>query len=611
MPLDNTPSSNQPQPWEKSYPADLRWDSEIPEITMVDLFEESVKKFKDSTCLNFMGKKYSYKEVGEMADRFAKGLQDQGVGKGSKVGLCLPNTPFYVVAYYGALKAGATVVNFNPLYAEKEMENQIKDSDADVMVTVNLKQVYPKIDRVLGQANLKKIIVCDMADALSGKEAAGFRAINRLAGLPLVGKKFRSIGDKKGVQPVSKIKKDKNHLSFEKMLKSKGKLKPVEVHPDDIAVLQYTGGTTGVPKAAMLSHGNLSANTQQATLWFTGGKEREKQDKVLAVLPFFHVFSMTAQMNLSIFTGAEIVMLPKFDLKQTLETINKEKPTIFAGVPTIYKAITDYKDVGKYDLSSLDVCISGGAPLPEEIMQGFKKLTGIELVEGYGLSESSAAAIANPLNGEKKINSIGLPLPKTEVKFVALPDETTPVKYQGEICLRGPQIMKGYWKRPDETEAVMDKDGFLHTGDVGYMDKDGYIFINGRTKDMIIASGLKVFPRKVEEAILKNDAVSDVSVIGVSDPYRGETVKAFIVLKEGKTLTAEELDKFLKDHLSSYEVPKLVEFRDSLPLTMIGKPDKKALREEEKAKQAAAAKPAATNAVVAPKPKKKDGPKPS
>ncbi len=280
-------------------------------------------------------------------------------------------------------------------------------------------------------------------------------------------------------------------------------------------------------------------------------------------------------------------------------------------MPTIYKAITDYKDVGKYDLSSLDVCISGGAPLPEEIMQGFKKLTGIELVEGYGLSESSAAAIANPLNGEKKINSIGLPLPKTEVKFVALPDETTPVKYQGEICLRGPQIMKGYWKRPDETEAVMDKDGFLHTGDVGYMDKDGYIFINGRTKDMIIASGLKVFPRKVEEAILKNDAVSDVSVIGVSDPYRGETVKAFIVLKEGKTLTAEELDKFLKDHLSSYEVPKLVEFRDSLPLTMIGKPDKKALREEEKAKQAAAAKPAATNAVVAPKPKKKDGPKPS
>jgi long-chain acyl-CoA synthetase len=366
------------------------------------------------------------------------------------------------------------------------------------------------------------------------------------------------------------------------------------LHPDDLAVLQYTGGTTGVPKAAMLTQGNLSANTQQVTLWFTGGQERPKQDKVLAVLPFFHSFGMIAQMSLGISTGSEILLVPEFEIKSVLKTINDEKPTIFAGVPTIYKAITDCKTVGNYDLSSLEVCISGAAPLSAETMQAFKTLTGIELLEGYGLSESSAAATANPLNGMKRTGSIGMPLPGTEVKLVPqdptalvrLPGADVPVVVQGEICLRGPQIMKGYWKRDDETALVLDKDGWLHTGDIGRFDDDGYLNIVGRIKDMIIASGLKVFPRKVEEAVLKNEAVDDVAVIGVKDAYRGENVKAFIVLKEGKTLNAADLTAFLKDHLASYEVPKLVEFRDSLPLTMIGKPDKKELKRQEAEKEA-------------------------
>ncbi len=325
---------------------------------------------------------------------------------------------------------------------------------------------------------------------------------------------------------------------------------------------------------------------------------------MLVVLPFFHVFSMTVQMNLSIKLGAEIVMLPQFDAKTTLKTIDAEKPTMFAGVPTLYKALMDHPEVSKYDLSSLKICLSGGAGLPETTQQRWTKLTGTALTEGYGLSETSPIAVANPVHGEKKLNSIGMPLPKTEVKIANLefPDQACPIRMEGEICLRGPQVMQGYWNRADETANVMDKDGYFHTGDVGYMDEEGYIFIVDRIKDMINASGLKVFPRKVEEAIMQHPNVSEVIVLGVKDEYRGETVKAFIVYKQDaakvddKTMTA-----FLRDKLAPYEMPKQFETRDSLPKTMIGKPDKKALKQEEAAKEAAKAK-APPAAPKAPKP---------
>jgi len=564
------------QPWAKKYPVDIDWHADVPQSTMVALFDESVKKHADRTALHFMGKTLTYKELGEKVDSFAKSLQDQGIGKGSKVGLCLPNTPFYVIAYYGAMKAGATVVNFNPLYAEHELKHQINDSECDMMVTVNVKQVQPKVEKMLGQTCLKKIITCDLADALPGVKSFAYRTLNGVKGL------F-------GKSDTVKVRQDDKHLSFAKMIAKKGKPKPVEITKDDIAVLQYTGGTTGVTKGAALSHGNLSANLYQANLWFTGGKPTPKQEKMLAVLPFFHVFSMTVQMNMSLQMGAELVMLPKFDLKETLKTIDKEKPTMFAGVPTLYKAIIDCKDVKKYDLSSLKICLSGGAALNENVMHGFKKLTGVELVEGYGLSETSPIAIANPVKGEKKLNSIGMPLPQTEIKIANLefPDQNQPIKMEGEICLRGPQVMKGYYNKPGETANVMDKDGFFHTGDVGYVDEDGYVFIVDRIKDMINASGLKVFPRKVEEAIMSHPKVSESIVIGVADEYRGETVKAFVVLKEGEKLEQKELLDYLKGHLAPYEMPKLMEYRTALPKTMIGKPDKKALVAEEKAKAAA------------------------
>ena len=356
---------------------------------------------------------------------------------------------------------------------------------------------------------------------------------------------------------------------------------------NDIAVLQYTGGTTGIPKAAMLTHKNLAANTQQAGIWFNAGRGSDAPEKVMTVLPFFHVFSMTVQMNLSVHMGDEIILMqpaPKLDPQALLQLMAREKVGVFAGVPDLYKKLLEVEGNDKYDLSSLKVCVSGAAPLPQQTWESWKKRTGIEIVEGYGLSETSPLAIANPINGRKKVNSIGIPVPLTEVRITNLdfPDQSVPIKVDGEICLRGPQVMKGYWNRPDETEKVMDKDGFFRTGDVGHIDEDGYVFITDRIKDMVIVNGFKAFPRHIEEAIMKHPAVSEVIAMGVKDSEKGEAVKAFIVLKPDQKVTAEELNAFLKDKLAHYEQPKPknIEFRSELPKTPIGKILRKALREE-------------------------------
>jgi long-chain acyl-CoA synthetase len=553
-------------PWKDSYPVDIKWDSNIDPATLPALFDQAVKSFAARPCLSFLGKKTTYRETGEMVARFAKGLQGIGVGKGTRVGLCLPNSPFYVIAYYGALKTGATVVNFNPLYAEKEIESQITDSRTEVMVTLNVPQIQPKVEGMLGRTPLKKIVFCELADALP----------------PLKGLVFAFLKKNGG-----NVREDAAHAAFRTLVRNDGRPAPADIAPGDVAVLQYTGGTTGVPKAAMLTHANLTANIRQVHLWFTGGAPAPEGEKMLAVLPFFHVFSMTVQMNLTLITGAELIMLPKFELKNMLKTITREKPTIFAGVPTLYKAIAGYPDIKRYDLTSLKLCLSGGAPLPETTRAEFRALTGLDLVEGYGLSETSPLATGNPVKGLRKINSIGLPVPRTEIKIADMDTgaQVLPGK-EGEICIRGPQVMKGYWNRPEETAAVFDAQGFLRTGDIGYMDADGYIFIVDRIKDMIIASGFKVFPRRVEDAILEHPAVAEVMVAGLKDDYRGETVKAWIVLKEGSTATERDFRDFLHVRLAPYEMPKLMEFRQSLPRTLIGKPDRKTLLAEERAKAA-------------------------
>ena len=548
-------------PWERSYPPDVDWHADIPTAPLYQLMDDAVAKFAGRPCIDFMNKRYTYAQIGALVDRAARGFQALGVGKGSKVGLFLPNTPYFVICYYGILKAGGTVVNFNPLYAEREVAKQIEDSETDIMVTLDLAVLYGKIAKMLQETRLKQIIVAKMADILPFPKNWLFPILKR--------------------KDVARIPSDHRHIPFARLISNSGKPEPVAIDPlQDVAVLQYTGGTTGVPKGAMLTHANIYANAIQSRMWCSDAKPGE--ERMLGVLPLFHVFAMTGVMNLPLAMGAEMVLVPRFELEQVIKLIQSKKPTLFPAVPTIYTAIVNHKDIGSYDLSSIRFCLSGGAPLPVEVKLAFESKTGCKLVEGYGLSETSPVATANPMYGVNKAGSIGIPLPGTIVEIVSLDDRSklVPQGEKGEICIRGPQVMKGYWKRPAETMDAM-ADGRLHTGDVGYMDEDGYTFIIDRIKDMILCGGYNVYPRNVEEAIYLHPAVAECVVAGVPDPYRGQTVKAYVTLTEGHRLTQEDLAEFLRDKLSPIEIPKQLEIRDELPKTMIGKLSRKALLEEE------------------------------
>ncbi|QQP90317.1 long-chain fatty acid--CoA ligase [Skermanella sp. TT6] len=552
-------------PWARSYPTDIDWHADIPTAPLHRLMDDAVARFGDRPCIDFMDKRYTYAQIGALVDKAARGFQDMGVGKGSKVGLFLPNTPYFVICYYGVLKAGGTVVNFNPLYAEREIAKQIEDSDTDIMVTLDLAVLYGKIAKMLSQTRLKRIVVARMADILPFPKNWLFPIVKR--------------------KDVARIPSDDRHLAFSRLVANAGRPAPVEIDPDeDVAVLQYTGGTTGVPKGAMLTHANIYANAIQSRLWCTDA--RPGHERMLGVLPLFHVFAMTGVMNLPLVLGAEMVLVPRFELDNVIRLIQSKKPTLFPAVPTIYTAIVNHKDIGSYDLSSIRFCLSGGAPLPVEVKHAFETKTGCKLVEGYGLSESSPVATANPMYGVNKAGSIGIPLPGTVIEIVSLDDRSrlVPPGEKGEVCIRGPQVMKGYWKRPGETAEAL-ADGRLHTGDVGYMDEDGYTFIVDRIKDMILCGGYNVYPRNVEEAIYLHPAVAECVVAGVPDPYRGQTVKAYVKLAEGHGLTREDLAEFLRDKLSPIEIPKHLELRDELPKTMIGKLSRKALLEEEEARR--------------------------
>ncbi|WP_366656079.1 long-chain fatty acid--CoA ligase [Fodinicurvata sp. EGI_FJ10296] len=550
--------------WDRGYPSNVDWRAPIETKPVFQVLDETVRRFPDTTAADFMGKTWTYRQLGEFVDRAAKGFQAIGIGKGTKVGLFLPNTPYFVIAYFAALKAGATVVNFNPLYADREIRHQIDDSGTEVMVTLDLKVLYDKLTPMLTGTTLRKIIVAPMAGILPFPKNWLF---------PLLKHRDRAHG----------IPRDDRHVRWKDLVGNDGRFRPVDIDLNDVAVLQYTGGTTGTPKGAMLTHANVSANIHQAALWFDGAEEGG--ETMMGVLPFFHVFAMTVVMLLSVRIAARIVMMPRFDLVECLKLIQQKRATLFPAVPTIYTAINNHPNVSQYDLTSLRFCISGGAALPVEAKSTFETRTGCKLVEGYGLTESSPIACANPLFGVNKPGSIGLPLPGTEVHIISLEDGRTsmPMGERGEVCLRGPQIMTGYLGREDETASTL-VDGLLHTGDVGYLDEDGYTFIVDRIKDLIIAGGYNVYPRTVEEAIYLHPAVSEVVVAGLPDPYRGQTVKAYIKLGEGESLTAEDLKVFLKDKLSPIEMPKQIEFRDELPKTMIGKLNRKALVEEEAAK---------------------------
>ncbi|MEQ9813100.1 MAG: long-chain fatty acid--CoA ligase [Azospirillaceae bacterium] len=557
------------RPWEAHYPPGIAWDQPLDAAPVVENLRRTAERFPDRAGADFLGRCTSYARLWRDVRHFARGLQQAGFGKGTRIGLLLPNCPYYLIAFYGSLLAGCTVVNFNPLYTAREIARQAADSATEIMVTLDLKVLADKASPLLGQGAMRHIVICPMADILPWPKGLLFRLFKR--------RERAHLAEGGGV------------IGYARLVRNDGRPAPVAVADGDLAVLQYTGGTTGIPKGAMLSHGAIAANVAQSAAWFTPARYGE--ETTLAILPFFHVFAMTVLLNLSVRIGATIVMMPRFDLVGMLKTITARRPSYLAAVPTIFAAMNNHHDIGKYDLSSLRMCITGGAPLPLDVKQRFEAMTGCVLVEGYGLTEAAPVTHANPLVGMNKTGSIGLPLPQTEIKFVDLEDRDREVApgERGELCIRGPQLMTGYLNQPGETAETL-RDGWLHTADVGYVDEDGYTFIVDRIKDLILAGGYNVYPRVVEEAVYLHPAVEECVVAGVPDPYRGETVKAFVKLREGHTLDTATLKAFLQDKLSPIEMPKQVEFRtEPLPKTLIGKLDRKALLAEEAARAAAGA----------------------
>ncbi len=521
-------------------------------------------QWPENIALDFFGKTYTYKRLGEMVDSIAAGMQKIGIGRGTRVGLFMPNCPQYVMCYYAALKVGATLVNFNPLYSHHEIEYQLKDAHVEVMVTVNLTVTYGKLTPFIGNSSLRKVIICNFAEAMPMTKRALFVAAKQ--------------------KDIFNAPKDSYHITLNEMLENPPEVVSPNILPDShIAVLQYTGGTTGVPKGAMLTHSNLYINTLQCRSWMVGLEPG--RETMLAVIPFFHVFSMTVALNLAIASGYTIIIHPKFDLKHVLADINDKKPTIMPGVSTLYATINNARNLDKYDLSSIKMCISGGGPLPVDVKEKFEKLTGCALVEGYGLTETSPVVSCNPLQGGGKAGSIGQPFPGTTMEIIDSEDHDTPMPIGeiGEVCVRGPQVMAGYLNRPDETDNVI-RNGRLHTGDLGRMDADGYFYIVGRSKEMIIVGGYKVYPRNVEEVIYAHPAVLECAVVGLEHPTRGQMIKAYVVLREGQTLDEAALKEYIKGNISAYAVPHAFEFRSELPKNNIGKILKRVLVEEEKAK---------------------------
>jgi long-chain acyl-CoA synthetase len=544
-------------PWLDHYPDGVHWAAEIPVCALHEQLDRVCQLYPEHVCVEFKGRAFTYREIGEKVVRFARGLHEMGLGKGSRVGIYLPNCPQYIVAYYGILRAGATVVNYNPLYSPRELEHQIQDSKTEVMVTLSLKMLYDKLALMLDKTCLHTIIVSEMSDGLSLAKGTLFNLA-----------KSKDIAD---------IPFDDAHVPYARMMEYPPIVRTADIQPErDIAVIQYTGGTTGVPKGVVLTHANLSANICQTRMWFTS--LQDGNETIMGVLPFFHVFAMTAVMNFAISSGFRIILHPRFELKSVLDDIVKYRPSLIPGVPTMFATMVNYAKISKYDLRSLKMCFSGGAPLPLEVKRKFEELTGAKLFEGYGLSESSPVVACNPIFKENKTGSIGMPFPATILEVVDKDDEVTllPQGEIGEICIRGPQVMQGYWNKPEETEKVL-KNGRLHTGDLGYMDEDGYFFIVDRKKEMILSGGYNVYPRTIEEVLYQHPAILEAAVIGVSHELRGQVPKAFVVLKEGQSLTEREIKDFLKDRLSAYAHPHMYEFRDALPKSMIGKILKKEL----------------------------------
>lgn len=556
------------RPWLARYPKGVPPNLDYPDVPLQAYLDWAAEKYPDTIATIFMGGKLTYRKLKELADRFARGLVDLGLKPGDRVALMLPNCPQFVIAFFGTLKAGCVVTAVNPLYMERELEFQLLDCQAKAIVALDL--VYRRVAKVRPATALKHVIVTRISDYL-----------------PWILSKLYPLKAKREKTWVE-IPPSDNVLWFKSLLARSAPIPPkVEAPPaDDVALLQYTGGTTGLSKGAMLTHRNLLANALQVKSWLV--EVHEGKERMLSVLPFFHVYGMTVDMNMSVVSASTMILQPRFIIADVLKAIDHLKPTLFPGAPTMYVGVINHPDVKKYNLSSITACISGSAPLPVEVQQRFEAMTGAKLVEGYGLTEASPVTHCNPIWEERRAGSIGLPFPDTDCCVMDLETGTRvlPPGEVGELVVRGPQVMKGYWQRPEEN-AVALRDGWLYTGDLAKMDEDGYFYIVDRIKDMIISGGYNIYPRDVEEVLYEHPKVKEAAIIGVPDEYRGEAVKAFVVLKDGEKATEQEIIDFCRAKMAKYKAPREVEFRSELPKTIVGKVLRRRLAEEERARREA------------------------
>ncbi|HML02181.1 MAG TPA: long-chain fatty acid--CoA ligase, partial [Candidatus Bathyarchaeia archaeon] len=555
------------KPWFKFWPKDVPRHIEYPQISLSQLLTRTAEKNPRQTALIYFNRKITYSQLDQASDIFAAALAAQGVKKGDKVAIFLPNIPQFVIAYYGTLKIGAVVTAISPLYKEREIEHQLTDSEAATIVILDV--LYPILEKVLEKTKVKTIIVANLKDYMPAATAVLGSLIGRI--------------------PSHRVQPKPGIHFFKEMLSQHDKKPPkVDIDPkEDLAALQYTGGTTGIAKGAMLTHINLLSNAIMCAEWLRG---KQLQETFLAVLPLFHIYGMTTSMNAPIYLAGRTVMLPRFDPLVTLKAIHDYRVTIFCGAPTMYALLLAHPRVKSFNLSSVRFCISGSAPLPSEIQKKWMNITKGVLVEGYGLTESSPVTHCNPLDPTLKtvkIGSIGLPWPDTDAKImdVETGQNELDTGQDGELAVAGPQIMKGYWKMDDESREIL-RNGWLYTGDIGKVDEDGYFYITDRKKDLIKYKGYSVYPREIEDVIYEHPAVKLCAVIGKLDPVAGEIPKAFIVLKEGKTATADEIKEFVNPKLAPYKAVREVEFRTELPMTMVGKVLKRILLEEERQRTA-------------------------
>lgn len=537
--------------WFRHYEPSIQKSLEIPEISLVEMFKKTERRFPDKPALIFAGKTTTYREMNVRVERLAKALVQRGVQKGDRISIFMPNSDNWVISYFAILRTGAVVVQTNPLYVECELKALLQDAGA--MGVVTIPQLLPRVTSIQEEIGLK-LVALDWSSKFAGLKGLG-------------------LTENPVFMDIEETLTDKDLDEIE--------LPPMDIQSGDLAVLQYTGGTTGVAKGVMLIHRNLVANAMQAWSWIVGC---EGEERVLTVLPLFHIYALTACLNLAMLSGGAMIILPKFDIDAVLQHINDYEPTFFPGAPTMYVAVVNHPRIKEYKVSSIRCCLSGSAPLPKEVAIRFGELTGGRLVEAYGLSEASPATHLNPIY-HARVGSIGIPAPNTDSKIMDLETGERELKPGeiGELVVKGDQVMIGYWQKPEETTAVL-KDGWLYTGDIAYRDEDGFFYIVDRKKDMIITGGLNVYPRDVEEVLYTHPAVREAVCAGIENPYWGEMVKAYVVLKEGLSVTEKELLFFCQSKLAAFKLPKIIEFRKELPKTAVGKVLRRFLVEEERQK---------------------------